>query len=132
MGILDWLTSSAGTEDSSNSTHGKTMFGNIDGAEAARKISEKSIMVLDVRTPREFEQSHIPGAVLIPLQQLPERCGELDPQKEMLVICAHGVRSQQACRVLSQHGFQNLMNVSGGMSSYPGPKQGEPGREGRT
>ncbi len=100
------------------------MFRNISGEEAANKISEGNIMVLDVRTMREFAQSHIPGAVSIPLQQLPERWGELDTQKEMLVICASGVRSQQACRYLTQQGFLNLMNISGGMSGYPGRKQG--------
>lgn len=124
MGILDWLTGRTGNADSSISGEGKIMFRNISGEEAAREISRGNTMVLDVRTTREYEQSHIPGVVLIPLQQLPERCGELDPHKGMLVICAGGVRSQQACRYLSQQGFQNLMNISGGMSAYPGLKQG--------
>ena len=87
MGFLDWLLGRTGGVDSSNSSKGKIMFRNISGEEAARKISGENIVVLDVRTPREYEQSHIPSAVLIPLQQLPERCGELDPQKE-----AHRVR----------------------------------------
>lgn len=123
MKILDWLRGRTGGADSSNSGKGKIMFRNISGEEAVRKISGGDTMVLDVRTPREYEKSHIPGAVLIPLQQLQERCGEMDPHKEILVICAAGMRSQQACRYLSQQGFQNLMNISGGMSAYPGPKQ---------
>jgi rhodanese-related sulfurtransferase len=43
------------------------------------------IMILDVRQPKEYEQAHIPGATLIPLPQLGDRLGELDPKKPVLV-----------------------------------------------
>jgi rhodanese-related sulfurtransferase len=123
MGLLNWWTGRTGKSDSSSSNKDEVMFRKVSGEEAARIISRGNVVVLDVRTPREYEQSHIPEAILIPLQQLPERIQDLDPQKEMLVICAGGVRSQQACRYLSQRGFQNLMNVNGGMSAYLGSRQ---------
>jgi len=99
------------------------MFKNINGEEVARKVHREGTLVLDVRTEQEFAKSHIPGAILIPLQQLPGRCQELDSSHEILVICAGGIRSTQACKFLSQQGFTNLYNVIGGMSSYPGPKE---------
>jgi rhodanese-related sulfurtransferase len=123
MGILDWLKGRLGNPGSSNSSQRKSMFKNIRGEEALEKVNGGNPLVLDVRTEQEFAKSHIPGATLIPLQQLPGRCQELDASREILVICAGGVRSTQACKFLSQQGFTNLHNVIGGMSSYPGPKE---------
>jgi len=61
---------------------------NVMDAEEARKwLDEKpggSYTLLDVREPGEYEQEHIPGATLIPLSELPDRLGEIDPQKPVL------------------------------------------------
>ena len=70
--------------------------------------------VLDVREPWEFAQGHVPGAVNVPLGQLPARVRELDPQAPVAVICAHGNRSQSAAALLGQKGFQKVYNVLGG------------------
>ena len=79
---------------------------------------EKKLFLLDVREPNEFEYAHIPNSVLIPLNQIPKRLGELDPQQEIVVICHHGMRSQQAANYLVQSGFTNIANLTGGIDAW--------------
>ncbi len=73
---------------------------------------------MDVREPWEYNQGHVPGAILIPLGQLSSRLGELDPEKPVAVICASGSRSQSAAALLGQKGFKTIYNVSGGTSAW--------------
>ncbi|MFC3300903.1 rhodanese-like domain-containing protein [Arthrobacter agilis] len=73
--------------------------------------------VLDVREDYEWEAGHIDGAVHIPLDQLPERFGELDPDEDLHVICRAGGRSQRAAEWLESHGY-TAINVSGGMGAW--------------
>lgn len=82
----------------------------------------QSVFVLDVRTQTEFEDRHVPGSVLIPLQDLELRIGEI-PNSGMpiAVICEHGLRGGSACHLLAEHGLGPLFNVSGGLDRWPGP-----------
>ncbi|HSW35262.1 MAG TPA: DsrE/DsrF/DrsH-like family protein, partial [Candidatus Limnocylindrales bacterium] len=73
-----------------------------------------NIMLLDVREPEEYTLGQIPGAVNIPLGQLRKRLGELDPEQEMIVYCAVGLRSYLASRILVHNGFNRIRNLSGG------------------
>ncbi len=75
-------------------------------------------VVVDVREPWEFQQGHVPGAMLIPLGQLSARVSELDPKKPVAVICASGSRSQSAAALLGQKGFKTVYNVSGGTGAW--------------
>ena len=75
-------------------------------------------MVVDVREPAEFEICRIPGAVLIPLQQLPQRLGELDPTKEIVLQCKVGGRSANATAYLQQAGFTRARNLKGGILAW--------------
>lgn len=72
---------------------------------------------LDVRTQEEYAQGHIPGAVNIPVDELRERLGELDPARRLYVNCFSGLRSYLACRILMQNGF-DCRNLSGGYRFY--------------
>lgn len=76
-----------------------------------------SVILLDTRTPAEYARGHIEGAVNIPVDELRERIGELEPGKEVYVNCQSGLRSYIACRILSQHGF-SCYNLSGGYRFY--------------
>jgi len=80
--------------------------------------SEQNVVVLDVRTPEEFTGplGHLKGAELLPVQELPQRVGELQKyrDKKILVICRSGGRSSRATRFLADKGF-NVINVEGGM-----------------
>ncbi len=81
-----------------------------------------TLQLLDVRQPKEYEQSHIPGAILIPIGELPDRLDELDSTKETIVYCRSGVRSKAGCQVLSQANFSKVLNMSGGIIRWEGGK----------
>jgi rhodanese-related sulfurtransferase len=110
--------------DSNQTGAKKLMIQNLSGKDAVQLITQGEVFVLDVRSEREYQHHHIPGATLIPLPQLTERYKELNPERVTVVVCEHGMRSAQACRILSGAGVKNLYNVSGGMASYPGPQEG--------
>lgn len=74
--------------------------------------------LLDVREPWEWERCHLPGATLIPMQELPARLKELDQTAEIIVICHHGVRSFHAARYLETAGFDKVVNLAGGMAAW--------------
>ena len=74
--------------------------------------------ILDTRSPREFADNHIRGAVNIPVAGVRTRWTELDPETPMAIICSTGHRSSLAASILLQHGFTELMNVAGGMTGY--------------
>ena len=75
-------------------------------------------VLLDVREQWEWEVCRLPGAVLIPMRELPARLDELDPTAETVVICHHGVRSYHAARYLETVGFGNVVNLSGGVAAW--------------
>jgi adenylyltransferase/sulfurtransferase len=75
-------------------------------------------MIVDVREPAEFEICRIPGAVLIPLNQLPSRIGELDPQQEIVLLCKVGGRSAMATAFLKRAGFSGARNLTGGILAW--------------
>jgi rhodanese-related sulfurtransferase len=91
----------------------------------ARRETEPNLLLLDVRTEGEWNQYHIPGATLLPMQVITARLNELDPQRETIVLCEHGVRSQRVAQFLvEQAGFENVGNMLGGMSAWEGPVEG--------
>ncbi len=75
-------------------------------------------VLLDVREPWEWNLCQLPGAVLIPMRELPSRIGELNKEAETVVICHHGVRSYHAARYLEAAGFGNVINLSGGVAAW--------------
>ena len=81
--------------------------------------NDKEVVLLDVRTPEEFSQEFIEGAILIPVQVLRENLSKLQPQKDkkIIVYCHSGNRSVAASRILSDNGFHPL-NVKGGISQW--------------
>jgi rhodanese-related sulfurtransferase/rubrerythrin len=81
---------------------------------------EGTFILLDVRQPAEYEESHIAGAKLIPLPQLTDRLGELDPQKPVIVYCAIGGRSRAAAQLLAGKGYDEVYNLTGGIKAWEG------------
>jgi len=75
-------------------------------------------MFLDVRTPKEYAEGHIKGAVLIPVQELEQRMAEVPKDKQVYVYCHSGVRSSRAASMLAQHGYTNIENVVGGIEAW--------------
>jgi len=81
------------------------------------------LFVLDVRTAAEYARGHIPNAHLIPVDELEDRLRELPPpDRPILVHCAAGGRSLVACQTLGQRGYTGLLNLVGGLHSWPGPR----------
>lgn len=88
----------------------------IDVAELARRHAE-GVYVLDVRQPDEYEAGHVPGAVLVPLDQLEARQSEVPSDRSLLVICKSGGRSAKAVQVLNGAGY-DATNVAGGTMAW--------------
>jgi phage shock protein E len=106
----------------------KTAFENIkpDKFDALRKTDTNSIVVLDVRTKKEYGEGHIPGSVLIDFNSddFDKQVAKLDKNKTYLVHCAAGGRSARACKKMDQLGFKKLYNLEGGMGAWE--KAGKP------
>jgi rhodanese-related sulfurtransferase len=75
-------------------------------------------LLLDVREPWEFETCHLDGARLMPMNTVPARQQELDPEQPVVCICHHGARSMQVAAFLERQGFQNVTNLTGGMHAW--------------
>lgn len=74
-------------------------------------------VVLDVREDYEWAAGHAEGALHIPLDELPDRLGELDPDTDVAVICRTGGRSARATQWLEANGY-SAVNVTGGMGAW--------------
>lgn len=74
--------------------------------------------LLDVRELWEYERCHIADARLVPMGSIPAHLAELDPARETVVICHHGVRSYHVARFLENNGFNNVINLSGGVDAW--------------
>lgn len=81
------------------------MSGFLDQNEARRLMDEGAVLV-DVRTQQEWDEGHGPDSILIPLDQLEARLGELPKDKPILVCCRSGARSGNAAGWLNQQGYQ--------------------------
>lgn len=77
-----------------------------------------SPLLLDVREPWEFDICSIDNSILIPMGQIPTKLEQLNPQQEIVVICHHGIRSAQVCHYLEHQGFDQLINLSGGVEAW--------------
>jgi rhodanese-related sulfurtransferase len=74
--------------------------------------------ILDVREVEEYKLGKIEGAENIPLNSLRDRLKELPRDRRIIVYCAVGLRAYLACRILSQNGFSEVYNLSGGYKTY--------------
>ena len=83
-----------------------------------RLENKEDFVLLDVREANEFAFAQIQNSLHIPLRQIPERIQELNPEQEIVVLCHHGMRSQQACLFLEQYGFSRLFNLVGGIDAW--------------
>jgi rhodanese-related sulfurtransferase len=79
---------------------------------------KKGIVLLDVRSDREYEQGHIPGAVHVPLSDIGDRVKKLKKDKEVVVYCRSGNQSIWAIKRLMGMGYKNLYNLKGGYNAW--------------
>ncbi|NQW47823.1 MAG: rhodanese [Planctomycetes bacterium] len=78
------------------------------------------MLLLDCRTPEEHATARIAGALLLPMQELPERIGELEAWRgrQIIVHCHHGVRSLRVTHWLRERGFSAVTSMRGGIDAW--------------
>jgi rhodanese-related sulfurtransferase len=95
------------------------VIGKIDPVTLKARLDRgESVLILDVREPFEIALAPFPGATHIPMGDIPSRLTELDPDRETVVVCHHGVRSAQVAMYLAQNGFERVLNLSGGIDAW--------------
>ena len=80
--------------------------------------SDATLTLLDVREPWEYERAHLPGSLHIPMDDLRDRLDELDPEQTYVIVCHHGNRSQVVAAFLQARGFNQVINLAGGIDAW--------------
>ena len=114
------LAADAKTDQKPPDQKGTRPFKNVKVAEFEKLRADKQNIVLDVRTQKEFEIGHIPGAINIDVNKpdFQDKVSHLDKKKTYLVHCAAGGRSARACDKMRGLEFSRLYNLEGGFSAW--------------
>ena len=108
-GMFEWAKAGFATEH----------IPQLSAPELNRRLSDGGDLILvDVRSPGEFGAAHVQGAVNIPAPMLRTRHTELDPNRDIVLVCSTGHRSSLAASILKRQGFTRVWNVAGGMTGY--------------
>ncbi|MBC3875326.1 rhodanese-like domain-containing protein [Undibacterium flavidum] len=93
----------------------------ITAPELAQRLADsakKMPLLLDVREPWEYETCHIPQSQLMTMHSVPLRLEELDRDAEIVCVCHHGGRSMQVAHFLERNGFNQIINLTGGVHAW--------------
>jgi len=90
----------------------------ISVAQLAAQLKNEKPLLLDVREPWEYEICHIDGSINIPMGHIPQQLAQLQGATEIVVICHHGIRSQNVIRFLQQQSIDGLVNLDGGVDAW--------------
>jgi rhodanese-related sulfurtransferase len=93
----------------------------VSPREAKARIDRGQAILVDVREPEEFAPSRIEGTELMPMQTVPAQLQHLEglaDERELLVLCHHGVRSLQVAAWLRERGIENCFSVAGGIDEW--------------
>lgn len=99
-------------------TRGMATKGEATPQQAHDAVSAGEAILIDVREPWEWDQLRIPGAVLIPLAEVPQRLHEIPDDRDVYVHCRLGGRSGKAVEFLREHGRPRAINVVGGIEAW--------------
>jgi len=86
--------------------------------QARERLAEGQAYLLDVREVAELELAHLEQAIHIPLAELPQSMDTLPRDREIIVLCHHGVRSAMAADFLERNGFESVSNLEGGIDAW--------------
>ena len=90
----------------------------VISVQEAYVFRENGAFILDVRTQAEWDEGHIPGATLIPLDELPNRLSEVPEGTDIVVVCRTGNRSAEGRDILLSAGFPAVTSMDGGVSEW--------------
>jgi rhodanese-related sulfurtransferase len=91
----------------------------IEGWELNERLQRgERLVILDVREPEEVAIASFPGAIHVPMGDIPSRLAELDPKAEWVVVCHHGMRSANVAMYLARNGFTKVANLIGGIDEW--------------
>ena len=91
----------------------------ISATEAAALLKEGKTRIIDVREPWEFETTRVDGSLPMPMGEVAARAHqELEPDERLVVLCHHGARSQMVVDFLRDAGFDNAVNLDGGIEAW--------------
>jgi thioredoxin 1 len=93
-------------------------FANIDIDSYQERFFPGDHTLVDVRRPDEWAMGHLPGAILIPMDQLPDRLSEIPTDKPVVMVCATGNRSYRTSQFLIGSGFMEVYNLSDGTKGW--------------
>ena len=90
----------------------------VDVQTVASVKDQDNVYLIDVREQWEYDEGHIPGVTLIPMNTIPDRLDEIPTSKEVIVTCRTGNRSGQVADYLRQIGYENVHNMAGGIVAW--------------
>ncbi len=90
----------------------------MSASELQLYLQKAKPLLLDVREPWEFDTCHIDGSTNLPMGQIPQSIEDLPDNGDIVVICHHGVRSQQVIRFLEDKLTARLINLDGGVDAW--------------
>ncbi len=101
-----------------NSLDLATLPKTIDVQTAASIMDHEEVVMIDVREQWEYDEGHIPGITLIPMSELETRLAEIPTDKTVVLTCRSGNRSGQVHAFLEQNGYDNTVNMDGGILAW--------------
>ena len=120
-GKQDSTPTTQSTTQPTETTQPQEAYMNITQEEAKKLMdTEKDYIILDVRTREEYDEKHIPGALLIPVEEIEEQAAEKLPNKDQLILvyCRSGNRSKTASEALEKLGYTRIREF-GGINDWP-------------
>lgn len=92
----------------------------VDAQTVASIKDRADVLLIDVREQWEYDEAHIPGITLIPINSVPSRLSEIPTDKTVVLACRSGNRSAQVFDYLKQQGYTNIHNLQGGITAWQG------------
>lgn len=97
------------------------MVGEVTPVEVKEKLDDENAQIIDIRQPGEFEHAHIPGAINVPMTELPKRIDEIEWSDDVTVVCPIGESSVQAARLIGSYEGADadaVRSMKGGYSEW--------------
>lgn len=94
------------------------MIRDFSAIELDEYLEFNSPFILDVREQWEWDKCHFEDSTLMPMGQIMANLDQLDKTQEMVIVCHHGIRSMQVARYFDSIGFDNIINLRGGIDAW--------------